>query len=183
MPYIHRRKNGGNRGDGLTFSVGDRVLHPLHGAGTVTSICVRPPDRQSYYVLQLALDGATVYVPVSGAARVGLRPVCSEREAQRLLCGAVGALPPQPSDWSARYRENMARERSGETRQVAQVVCCLRRRNRRRALTGSEKRMLECAERILHSELMLAAGLEREAVSRRLERIWNRLNEPGESNG
>lgn len=170
-------KNGGNRGDELTFSVGDHVLHPLHGAGTITSISVRQTGSgaQKYYVLHLALDGAVVYVPISCCKQVGLRPVCSAQEAQCILCGEIGVLPPQQSDWGVRYRNNMERMRSGDIRKVAQVVCCLRQRNRRRALAGSEKRMLECAERILHSELMLAAGLSRDEVRQRLEQLWKQL--------
>lgn len=161
----------------MTFSVGDHVLHPLHGAGTITSISVRQTDSgiQNYYALHLALDGAMVYIPVGCWEQVGLRPVCSRQEAYCILCGEIGVLPPQSPDWGMRYRANMERIRSGDIRKVAQVVCCLRQRNRRRPLAGSEKRMLEYAERILHSELMLAAGLSREEVKQRLEQLWKRM--------
>ena len=56
---------------------------------------------------------------------------------------------------------------------MAQVVVCLRMRNRRRALAGNEKRILECAEKILYSELMLATGMSREDVYRTMEPLWN----------
>lgn len=156
------------------FSVGDFVLHPLHGAGTVTSIVIRQNEgKKRYYALHLLLDDIVLYVPVSCSRQIGLRPVCSRHKAQEILKGRFGGLPPQPSSWNCRYRENMERVRSGDICKVAQVVICLRIRNRRRALAGNEKRILECAEKILYSELMLATGMSREEVYRMLEPLWN----------
>ncbi len=158
----------------MVFSVGDHVVHPLHGAGTIAQIPVRQGQR--YYALHLALDGVVIYIPVQCSAGIGLRPVCSRSQALAILCGDIGPLPPQPHSWNQRYRENMARIRSGDVRQVAQVVACLRLRSRRRALAGGERRMLECAEKILHSELMLAIGTDADDIRRRLDAQWNRLN-------
>ena len=156
------------------FSVGDSVLHPLHGAGTVTSIVIRQKEgKKQYYALHLLLDDIVLYIPVSCSRQIGLRPVCSRHKAEEILKGKFGGLPPQPSSWNCRYRENMERVRSGDICRVAQVVVCLRMRNRRRALAGNEKRILECAEKILYSELMLATGMSREDVYRTMEPLWN----------
>ena len=159
------------------FSVGDQVLHPLHGAGTVTSVSIRQNGgvRQKYYALHLALDDVVLYIPVRCSAQIGLRYICSAQEAEQVLCGKIGALPPQPANWNDRYRENMNRIRSGDMYQVARVTACLWLRGRRRALAGSEKRVMECAERILYSELMLATGLSRCEVQQRLEQQWKKL--------
>lgn len=160
------------------FSVGDNVLHPLHGAGRITAIVAKQNGgkRQMYYALHLALDDVVIYIPVSHSGQVGLRPICSLQQARRILCGPPEALPEQPSNWNCRYRENMERIRSGNIRLVAQVVASLWLKNRRRALAGSEKRMLECAEKILHSELMLATGLSQEEICRRLADQWKKLH-------
>lgn len=159
------------------FSVGDKVLHPLHGAGKITSIVAKQNGgkRQKYYALHLILDDVVIYIPTVCSAQVGLRPVCSQKEAMQLLCEPPNNLPVQPPNWNCRYRENMDRIRSGETRLVAQVVGCLWMRNRRRALAGNEKRMLECAEKILHSELMLATGFTQEQVRQKLTEQWQTL--------
>lgn len=149
------------------------MLHPLHGAGTVTSIVVRQKEKKQYYALHLLLDDIVLYIPVSCSQQIGLRLICSRQKAEEILKGKFGALPPQPASWNCRYRENMERVRSGDICQVAQVVVCLRIRNRRRALAGNEKRILECAEKILYSELMLSTGMSREQIYRRMEPLWN----------
>lgn len=158
------------------FSVGDHVLHPLHGAGTITSITIRQNGgkRQKYYALHLLLDDIVLYIPVACSSQIGLRRICGRQKALQILDGDFGGLPPQPSSWNCRYRENMERIRSGDICSVAQVVVCLRIRNRRRALAGSEKRILECAEKILYSELILATGMSREEIHRKLEPQWKR---------
>lgn len=159
------------------FSVGDHVLHPLHGAGTITSVITRQngEKQQKYYSLHLLLDDIVLYIPVACGGQVGLRAICSKQKALQILEGDFGGLPPQPSSWNCRYRENMERIRSGEICKVAQVVVCLRIRNRRRTLAGSEKRVLECAEKILYSELMLATGMSWEQIYRKLELQWKQL--------
>lgn len=160
-----------------TFSVGDQVLHPLHGAGIITSIPIRQngDKRQAYYAMHLVLDNAELLIPVACEARIGLRSICSKQTAQEILAGNIGPLPRQSANWNCRQRENMARIRSGDIRQVAQVVVCLHLRSRRRALAGSEKRVLECAEKILYSELMLAVSATREEVENKLELQWGKL--------
>lgn len=155
------------------FSVGDCVLHPLHGAGTVTSIMVRQNEKKQYYALHLLLDDSVLYIPVLCSRQIGLRPICSRHKAEEILKGGFGGLPPQPASWNCRYRENMERVRSGDICQVAQVVVCLRIRNRRRALAGNEKRILECAEKILYSELMLATDMSWEQIDQTMKPLWN----------
>ena len=107
-----------------TFCVGDQVLHPLHGAGTITSITIRQngDNRQPYYAMHLLIDDAELLIPVACETRIGLRRICSKQTAQEILAGNIGTLPPQPSRWNCRQRENMARIRSGDIRQVAKVV-------------------------------------------------------------
>lgn len=161
------------------FAVGDRVVHPLHGAGVIEAVAQRScsGSRQLYYSLHLLPEHAMIYVPVACSGRIGLRPLCSKAEAMRILEGDIGGLPPQPSNWNQRYRENRNRIASGRLQAVAQVTASLWLKNQKRALTGSEKRLLESAEHILFSELMLATGLEYEEIRRRLTLVWQRLRE------
>lgn len=125
--------------------------------------------------MHLLLDDADLLIPVACETRIGLRHICSEQTARDILAGNIGTLPPQPSNWNCRQRENTARIRSGDIRQVAQVVICLHLRGIRRALAGSEKRVLECAEKILYSELMLAVSATKEEIEHMLEPQWSKL--------
>ena len=148
------------------------MLHPLHGAGILTDVTTKAGEP--YYALELALDHVILYIPVSGSLQIGLRHICRKQQAQQILCGNIGPLPVQPGAWNERYRQNRKRMRSGDAFQVAQVVVCLHVRNRRRALAGSEQRMLECAEHILYSELMLACELDYEQVEAQMQKLWQK---------
>ena len=148
------------------------MLHPLHGAGVLTGILTKAGEP--YYALKLALDHVVLYIPVSGSRQIGLRRICTKKQAQRILSGDIGTLPDQPCAWNERYRQNRKRMRSGDAFQVAQVVVCLHLRDHRRALAGSEQRMLECAEHILYSELMMACGQDYEQVEAQLKKLWQK---------
>lgn len=161
-----------------TFCVGDQVLHPLHGAGTITSITIRQngDNRQPYYAMHLLIDDAELLIPVACETRIGLRRICSKQTAQEILAGNIGTLPPQPRPdgtvgsgkiWRAFGREIFDRWR--------RLSSCLHMRGRRRALAGSEQRVLACAEKILYSELMLAVSATREEIEQTLEPQWSKL--------
>lgn len=161
----------------MLFSVGDKVMHPLQGAGVIRAVCMRRCDGilQKYYALELLLEQGTVYIPVRCSESVGLRYISSKQAARHILYEPIRMLPSQPSSWGCRYRENMNRIRSGKMEAVAEVVFCLKLRGRRRALAGSEKRMLEYAEKLLQSELMLILGLGQKEVCAQLEHQWRQL--------
>ncbi len=154
-------------------------MHPMHGAGIIEAVAQRScsGSRQLYYSLHLLPEHAMIYVPVACSGRIGLRLLCSRAEAMRIFEGDIGGLPPQPSNWNQRYRENRSRITSGRLQSVAQATACLWLKNQKRALTGSEKRLLESAEHILFSELMLATGLEYEEIRCRLTPVWRQLRE------
>ena len=50
----------------MTFRVGDRIAHPMHGAGTIDSIVRRKISgmERDYYVLKLPVGDMLVMIPV-----------------------------------------------------------------------------------------------------------------------
>ena len=142
------------------YQVGDKIVHPMHGAGIVDEIVERTIDGQTetYYALRLVLERVVLYIPVRTSGALGVRPVCSAEAAQELL-GRLPALEIEADgNWNRRYRENMDRLRSGDLLEVAGVVKGLTLRDRRRGLSTGEKKMLGLAKQILASELSLALG-------------------------
>ena len=146
------------------YHIGDRVTHPMHGAGTICAIQEQRcgGERRSYYVLCLLCGGLRLMIPCDAWEKAGLRPVLAREEAEALV-GRFALLDPgeQPS-WNQRYRENMLRIRSGDPAEVALVVRSLSRREQSRQLSTGERRLLTSAREILASELALAldCGLE-----------------------
>ena len=142
------------------FSVGDQIVHPMHGAGVIQELVERSFDSKTvyYYALKLALDDVTLFVPVENSEEIGLRPVCSAAAAAKLLDSLPAIDMDDDKSWNRRYRENMLRIRSGDADEVAKVVKNLVRRDAERGLSTGEKKMLGSARRILISELSLALG-------------------------
>lgn len=148
------------------YQVGDKIVHPMHGAGIVDEIVERTIDGQTetYYALRLVLERVVLYIPVRTSDALGVRPVCSAEAAQELL-GRLPALEIEADgNWNRRYRENMDRLRSGDLLEVAGVVKGLTLRDRRRGLSTGEKKMLGLAKQILASELSLALGRDPEVM-------------------
>jgi len=59
------------------FDIGDKVVHPTHGAGQVTGIKKQDLLEQyhRYYVIELAVDDRTLMIPVNKAEEIGLRSI------------------------------------------------------------------------------------------------------------
>ena len=129
------------------FSIGDLVVHPMHGAGVIDEI-VREKiagTTQDYYVFKMPVGGLLLKIPVSNSHVIGIRTVISEAEAEELLAAIPGIEVESNTNWNKRYRENMARLKSGDLYEVAYVIKALMHRDRQRGLSNGERKMLHNA--------------------------------------
>lgn len=160
----------------MGYSVGDRVVYPLHGAGVVEAIEERTVlgRAEVYYILCLPLGEMRVLIPCAQADNAGLRPVIAQEAVSELLrCAAEAAGGSAPANWNHRYREHLEKLRSGEAAQVAEVVGMLAHRAHRRALPAGERKLFEHARRILLSEIALAGDLKADDAEQLLDAaIW-----------
>ena len=148
------------------FQVGDKVVHPMHGAGVIDSIVQRKVagQLQEYYLLKLSVGNMVVMVPTDNIGEIGMRPVVSGQRAAELMNAMEGIEVDMTQNWNRRYRENLVRLKSGDLLEVARVVKGLRQREGQRGLSNGERKMLHTAKQILISELVLAQSLPYEAV-------------------
>ena len=155
----------------MTFRVGDRIAHPMHGAGVIDKIVtkrINGKDRD-YYALKLPAGDMLVLVPVETCEAIGVRPIVKPDEAEKII-GAIPALEVEmTSNWNKRYRENMLRIKSGDLLEVASVIKGLTRRDRERGLSTGERKMLHSAKQILISEIVLSESASYEEVEARLD--------------
>ncbi len=134
----------------MSFTVGETVVYPNHGAAVIEDIETRQikGEDQSYLVLRIvAQNDLVVRVPACNLDLVGVRDVVDKEGLERVF--DVLRLPhtEEPTNWSRRYKANLEKLHSGDVMKVAEVVRDLWRR---------EKRMLAKARQILVSELALA---------------------------
>ena len=157
------------------FQIGDKVVHPMHGAGVIDSIVQRRVSGQvqEYYQLKLSVGNMVVMVPTDNTGEIGMRPVVSGAKAKQLMSEMEGIEVDMTSNWNRRYRENLVRLKSGDLLEVARVVKGLRRRESQRGLSNGERKMLHTAKQILISELVLAQSLPYETVESSIDTVWS----------
>ena len=159
-------------GEGL-FQIGDKVVHPMHGAGVIDSIVQRKVagQVQEYYQLKLSVGNMVVMVPTDNTGGIGMRPVVSGAKAEELMTAMEGIEVDMTQNWNRRYRENLERLKSGDLLEVARVVKGLRQRESQRGLSNGERKMLHTAKQILISELVLAQSLPYETVESSVDSV------------
>lgn len=152
---------------GVVFHIGDKIVHPMHGAGIVESIVNRKIDGEcsrEYYVLKMPLAGMLVMVPTQSCMEIGVRHVIDAAEADAVIASLVEIEVDMTQNWNRRYRENMLRLKSGNLTEVAYVVKGLMVREKERGLSTGERKMLHSAKQILISEIVLAKSSNYEEV-------------------
>ena len=140
------------------YSVGDKIVHPMHGAGIIDNIVEKKVNGmiKHYYILKLPSNGMVVMIPMDHCDEIGIRPVVDSDSAKQVLAAIKTIKVEVTSNWNQRYRENMLRLKSGDLLEVARVVKSLMIRDHQRGLSTGERKMLHSAKQILISELVLS---------------------------
>lgn len=154
----------------MSFQIGDKVVHPMYGAGILESVVQKKVDGrvQEYYLMKLLERSMVVMIPTENTESIGVRPVISRAQADAVLEAIPGIEIEMTSNWNHRYRENMERLKSGDLLEVARVVKGLTMRDGKRGLSTGERKMLHSARQILISELVLSKDEPYETVEQAL---------------
>lgn len=152
------------------FQVGDKIVHPMHGAGVVDDIIERKINGVSYqyYSLRLPVGDMQVMVPVATSEKIGVRRILGAEEAQRVVDAIPAIRIDTDCNWNRRYRDNLEKLKSGDMMQVAEVVKGLLLRDQIRTLSNGERKMLHSAKQILVSELAMSTHSPIESVEQRV---------------
>lgn len=153
------------------FTVGDRIAHPMHGAGTIDSIVKKKIDgrEKDYYVLKMPVGDLMVMVPVDSTEVIGVRPIITPHEAEKIISSIPGIEVNMTSNWNKRCRENMLKIKSGDLMEVAEVIKGLMLRDSEKGLSTGERKMLHSAKQILISEIVLSESSSYEEVEKRID--------------
>lgn len=150
------------------FNIGDHVVYPLHGAGTVIAIenMEVMGSTQDYYVINILVGNLTVRVPVSNAEKLGIRYTVGSDVAESVFefMRSGEAVEDNTANWSKRYKENMEKIATGDLHEVANIVKALTLRDRRKSLSTGERKMLGTARHILVSELSVVLNQDQRVL-------------------
>lgn len=156
------------------FNVGDKIVYPMHGAGTIDAIEEKDilGEKQNYYIIKMPGE-VKVKVPISKASDIGVRSVIDKAEAGKVLEVLEANETEMSNNWNKRYKENMEKMKSGSIYEVADVVRNLSYKQKEKGLSTGEKKMLNNAKQILVSELVLAEHASENEVENLVE---NKIN-------
>ena len=119
------------------YGIGQRVVHPMHGAGVIENVTeeLLYGAARTYYVFRQAVSGLVLKLPTDNCEAIGVR-LLYDRERMDAVLSAIPSLTVEEErNWNRRYRENMARLKSGDLTEVARVVKSLMRREAARGLS------------------------------------------------
>ena len=156
------------------FNIGDKIVYPMHGAGTIAAIEEKDilGVKQSYYILQMPGE-VKVMIPTAKAEEVGVRNIIDKQSVEKVIGILEQDETAMDKNWNKRYRDNMEKMKSGDIYEVADVVRNLSFKQKEKGLSTGEKKMLNNAKQILVSELVLAEHATQEEVE---EMVENKIN-------
>ena len=157
----------------MSYSIGDTVVHPHHGAAVVASLEQRElsGEIRDYLVLRLTYGDLTLMVPADSYRDVGIRDIVTQAEVEQVLEILRSPEERAPKNWSRRFKANQEKLRSGDIFKIAEVVRNLATRAGDKGLSAGERRMLSKAKQLLLSELSVAMGTDEEGAEAELARI------------
>ena len=155
------------------FEVGDKVVYPHHGAGTVVKKEKREilGQTREYLTIQILHNDMTVNVPVESAEQVGLRTVIDEDLVNNVVKALTAGESEMPKNWNRRFKHNRDKMKTGDIFELAEVVKNLSLRDHEKGLSTGEKQMFVKAKKILASELMYAKAVDEEEAAEWLEGV------------
>ena len=153
------------------YKVGDKVVYPHHGAGTVVKREKREVlgEKREYLTIKILHNDMTVQVPSENAEKVGLRRVIGEKEVGVVLTALTGVSTEMPKNWNRRFKYNREKIKTGDVFELAEVVRNLAIREMEKGLSTGEKQMYTRAKKILASEFMYALDKDEEGAEEYLD--------------
>ena len=142
------------------FQIGDKVFHPVHGAGTILEVKERRSlgNARRYYSISLLSQPKTVLmVPVKAAQEIGLRSPLGQSELA-LVWGVLKDDPETlPTDHEQRYEVLKDRLRDGNALHIAAALRDMAwREETERRLTKQGKELYEESLTLLAGEVAIA---------------------------
>ena len=164
------------------FKVGEKVVYPHHGAGTIVKKEKREVlgEKREYLTIKILHNDMTVNVPCANAEKVGLRRVIDEEMVKKVTKALTGGGTAMPKNWNRRFKHNRDKMKTGDIFELAEVVRNLSLRDHEKGLFTGAKQMFVKAKKILASELMYAKNLDEEEAAEWLDGV---LAGNGKKNG
>lgn len=156
------------------FQQGDKVVHPMHGAGVIEGIDSKVVNgvKRDYYMMRIPIGGMVVMIPTESTQEIGVRVIVDADEINQIMQELPDTQVEMTQNWNHRYRQNMSRLKSGNLREVASVIKGLSMRDSGKGLSTSERKMLHSAKQVFLSEVMLVFSITYEEAEQRMNVVF-----------
>jgi CarD family transcriptional regulator len=154
------------------FKVGDNVVYPTQGAGRIVDEVERVVGGKTmqFFELELLKGSTKVLIPRGQETRVGLRLITEAVRVPELLELLRGPTLDLPEGWTPRHRQETTILSQGDIFQISQLTGTLYRRDVERALSATERRVLDDARHMVVTEIAMALGVSLEEAGETIER-------------
>lgn len=144
------------------FTVGDKVMHPQYGPGQITGVEHRElvEGFEHYYVIELLMDGSTLFIPMRNIEELGVRSVMSQARLTRVFDTLRGMPRRLSKDFKVRQARIRKKLATARPIKLAEVVRDLTGRNRRSHLTKVDRALLDRGRELLAAEVAAVSGTE-----------------------
>ncbi len=147
------------------FKVGDHVVYPYHGAGTIQDIEEKNVlgEIHSYYILHFPLVDVKLMLPEDRINESGLRKVIDQSEIDTLVDSLKNG-PELPASTSHFSRETENLLKTGSIIDAAHLISSLTKKQAERAngLHIQDRNHLQKARQMIASELVLVNNITEE---------------------
>lgn len=152
------------------FKIGDYAVCPGHGVGQIVDIEERiiGPEKKYFFIIKVLGNGMTVMVPTS--SELGVRGLVDESEILKvfdILHDHQVAI--DTSTWNRRYRDYMAKIKTGSLVEIADVLRSLFLLKNQKSLSFGEKKMLDQCRELLAQEISICQGGAKKEVGKSID--------------
>ena len=168
------------KGNGMVFSLNDKVVYPGHGVALISKIFSRSVARQTivFYELQFQNKDMTIMVPCNRFNEVGIRPLSSSSKINSMLeaiaepAKKAKSLETSCVNWNRRNKEYQSKLRNGSLEDISEIYSDLKYISKFKELSFGEKNLLLKTESLLVEEISAAEQVDEEKAVERLRSIF-----------
>lgn len=155
------------------FSVGENIIHPQHGLGTIKEIRETSILGQSETVYVIATRKMELQIPVQKARALGVRPVATPEQAENMLKILRSPAKEEPftasEGWYERYEELKQRIKQGEPEDLAEIVRDLDKNSKVYELNIKEREILNQAKDLIIQELTASLSTSKSKIGEKVD--------------
>lgn len=145
----------------VNLKVGDKAVYPGHGVGQVTSIENKDVLGNSlvFYSLKIQKSGTVIMIPKNRISSIGVRPIIKKNEVNKvldILSENSTSKKSEEKTWQKRHQAYLDKIKTGSIYEIARVIRDLNHIKKDKDLSYGEKRMMDKAKNMIHSELSLS---------------------------